>query len=277
MKNKLIEIVKGAVEVIRQEAGNFVAQVKSHEFKQDDIVTSADINAQAHYQKNLELNFPEFGIIGEEGLRKPGKDYFTVDPLDGTKAFARFQAYGVSTLLAMVQDEQVVAAFVGDVNTGDIYGFTPEDTEPFRIRFGVESLLRVSTYNLKDKYIVLHGPLSTHPEKIQRFVQPVANGGLFRNFEVMGGSCATLCARLWIGEVGAIVFDAPYETPWDMTPLIGMNKRLGFVSIAVDRKTGEAKLIEPELIREQQNKDYTEILVHKDNAQLVLDWLVKNN
>lgn len=277
MKNTLLNIVRKAVEIIRQEATVFVAEVKAHEFKQDDIVTTADTKTQQHYQDTLEAEFPDFGIIGEEGLRKPGENYFTVDPLDGTKAYARLQAHGVSTLFAMVEDNEVKAAFVGDVNTGDIYGFTPEDAEPFRIRFGVETALRAEKQDLSKKYVVLHGGLNSHPQNIQGVVQPIENGGCFKNFEIMGGSCGTLCARLWIGEVGAIVFDAPYDTPWDATPLIGMNQKLGFVSIAVDRETGEVKLIEPKLITEQRKKKYTEIVTHKDNAQEILDWFAQNN
>ncbi|MFA7194034.1 MAG: inositol monophosphatase family protein [Candidatus Paceibacterota bacterium] len=276
MKNTLIQIVRGAVDIIRNEAAIFTANAKENDRKKDDIVTSADFNAQNHYEKQLGENFPEYGIIGEEGLRKPGENYFTVDPLDGTKAFARLQAFGVSTLLAMVEKGEVVAAFVGDVNTNDVYGFTPEDEKPFRIRFGVETPLKVIAKDLHNQYAVLHSGLHDHPEKIQRIVQAHANGGCFKNFEVMGGSAGTLSARLWTGEIGAIVFDAPYETPWDATPLLGMNKKLGFVHIVIDKENGTAKIVEPELIREPRDKDYCEIIVHKDNAPVILDWFLNN-
>ena len=49
--------------------------------------------------------------------------YITVDPLDGTKAFIRRQSHGVGTMVAMVEEGQVVSAYVGDVNTQEIYGF----------------------------------------------------------------------------------------------------------------------------------------------------------
>ncbi len=277
VKGKLLKIVKEAVIIIQNEAATFTANAKAHEHKLDDIVTSADFSAQNHYEAELGEYFPEFGIIGEEGLRKPGTNYFTVDPLDGTKAFARRQSFGVSSMLAMVEGKEVVAALIGDVNTTDIYGFTPEDEKPFRIRFGVETPMEIKPKSLTEQYAVLHSSLDSHPEKVQRVVQSHKNDGCFRNFEVMGSSVGTLCARLWTGEVGAIVLDAPYETPWDTTPIIGINKKLGIVQILICRKTGEAKIVDAELIVEPRDVKFTTILVHRENAETIIDWFARNN
>src|SRR6185503_21353335 len=57
----------------------------------------------------------------------------TVDPLDGTKAFIRRQSQGVGTMVALVDDGRVQSAYIGDVNTQEIYGFRPASSSVHRI------------------------------------------------------------------------------------------------------------------------------------------------
>jgi fructose-1,6-bisphosphatase/inositol monophosphatase family enzyme len=273
MKKQLIQIINGAIQIIRNEAATFAVQAKENDFKNDDVVTSADYKAQNYYEEELTRTFPDFGIIGEEGLNKVAEDYFTVDPLDGTKAYSRKKATGVSTMLAAVQGGEVVAAFVGDANCEDIYGYTPEDETAFRIRFGVAVPMVLNPQELRKQYVVLHDNFSNQIPVIQKIVQPPELGGCFKNFEVMGGSIGTLCARLWMGEVGAIVIGANNETPWDSTPIIGINKKMGIVQIKVDRETGKAEIHNPVLVKEVVAKSYDEILVHESNAEQVVDFI----
>src|SRR5262249_35782822 len=88
--------------------------------KRDDVVTSADREAQSVYKKLIEERFPTFGLVAEEdNLRIPSKHkhgyFFTLDPVDGTKAFVRKQSYGVATMIALCTQTNVVAAYVGDI------------------------------------------------------------------------------------------------------------------------------------------------------------------
>ena len=59
--------------------------------------------------------------------------FFTVDPLDGTKAFVRRQSHGVGTMVALVEQGRVVSAYVGDINTQEIYGYRPGSRAVHRI------------------------------------------------------------------------------------------------------------------------------------------------
>ena len=95
------EAVRRAIRVI--EAQRFVAEVtaKDNEFQPDkaDFVTSADKAAQAVYVKLLRESFPDFGIVAEEdhlSVNPKAEIYFTVDPLDGTRAFIRRQSHGIT-------------------------------------------------------------------------------------------------------------------------------------------------------------------------------------
>src|SRR5262245_44738224 len=93
----LKELVRRAMMIIRNERQVFEATAKQgHTGNMDDVFTSADTKAQEVYIKSLRECFPDYAIVAEEGLvtqpaapsTQPGA-FFTVDPLDGTKAFVR--------------------------------------------------------------------------------------------------------------------------------------------------------------------------------------------
>src|SRR4029079_1003558 len=144
----LKELVRRALTTIRNERQIFEATAKrGHSGSMDDVFTSADTKAQAVYVKSLRECFPHHAIIAEEGsladplaTSVPPDAFFTVDPLDGTKAFVRRQSHGVGTMLALVEQAQVTAAYVGDVNTHEIYGYRP----------GSRLVHRVSEYEISE-------------------------------------------------------------------------------------------------------------------------------
>lgn len=67
--------------------------------------------------------------------------------------------------------------------------------------------------------------------------QGLSKGGLFKNIEVAGGSIGTHMARLWKSEVGAVLLQAGIQTPWDLTPVLGISNQLGFVWVKIDPKS----------------------------------------
>src|SRR6185295_2926270 len=116
--------VRRAMTIIRNERQIFEATAKQgHAGSMDDVFTSADTKAQDVYIKSLRECFPDYAILAEEDTvaaraaapTQPGV-FFTVDPLDGTKAFVRRQSHGVGTMVALVERGQVVSAYVGDIN-----------------------------------------------------------------------------------------------------------------------------------------------------------------
>lgn len=240
------EIVRRAIEEIWKNRAQFESTEKTSYKKERDFFTSADIAAQKIYVKKLRECFPTFGIIGEESnLSIPCTEvgvniYFTVDPLDGTKAFMRRQSHGIGTMLSLVCDGVVIAAVVGDIMTGEIYYFRPESNRVHRLNLGDDryEVLTIDTKrSLADQYILLREDPRSHSKSVQRMTQGLSKGGLFKNIEVAGGSIGTHMARLWKSEVGAVLLQAGIQTPWDLTPVLGISNQLGFVWVKIDPKS----------------------------------------
>jgi len=273
-------LMNEAVGIIRSEASSFTSKAKDHyEAGKEDIVTSADRAAQKHYLDGLTESFPGCGLVGEEdGLRRPctigGEDfYFTIDPLDGTKAFARQQSFGVGTMIGVVHNDKIIAGYIGDVNTGEIFSYSPTTT-PTRTRWGVTTPLLDHAAMAPQKSVIMSNtPIAEFPDVIQRFVQKHDKGGLWKDSEVGGGSYGTFVARLWKGEVGALLYDPFYNTPWDRTPVAGLSSALGYVSIRLDPKTGQVfDVFEFGPITQVEEFPWIRIDVHRDNLDQVLKW-----
>lgn len=234
----LKELVRRAIALIRSHRIGFEVFDKAGYDGSPDLFTSADLAAQGSYLRSLGECFPEYGVVAEEdGLRVPcrldGVDaYFTVDPLDGTKAFARGQSFGVATQVALVIDGRVAAAYVGDVCTHEIYGYRPESPKVHRISEydTATELNRVDRTRPLDRQVALlrEAPEDHHP-LIADLVRPAGRGGTTRGYEITSGSIGISMSRLWKGEVGMHVLTAGWQTPWDGTPIIGMAERLGLV------------------------------------------------
>jgi len=282
MYQQMLAMVQNAIQIIQEEAAVFSQKTKTHySGTEDDLVTSADIKAQAMYVEAIQANFPNDGLIGEEnGLNikpKKGYGYFTVDPLDGTKAFGRTQSTGCGTMIAHVDANNIVDAMcIGDINTGEIYGFGPEDL-PTRIRFGVKTLMKINAATpLENRYILLKDHQEEYPAVIQKMSR-AKNGGLFKDIEITSGSIGLIMARLWKNEVAVLILRANgFDTPWDNTPLIGMNKALGIVHLRLDIKTNHIEVFDPEIPKDVIERDWVEILTHKDYAAQIINWIKTN-
>jgi fructose-1,6-bisphosphatase/inositol monophosphatase family enzyme len=282
-KNNMYQLmeamVKEAIQIIQSEAAVFSQKVKTHySGSEDDLVTSADLKAQDMYVSMIQKLFPNEGLIGEEnGLNTPAKEghgYFTIDPLDGTKAFGRMQSIGSGTMIAHVNKDGVVdAVCIGDINTGEIYGFG-EGHKPSRTRFGVKSPMKAhGDIPLTKKYVLLKDHTEDFPGVLQKLFR-AKNGGIFKDIEISSGSIGLLVARLWKNEVGMFVLRPDgFNTPWDNTPLIGMNKVMDIVHIKYNIAAKEVEVFDPTLPKEITKKDYIEILIHKDYADEVIDWI----
>lgn len=224
----LKEIVRRAMLEIRNQRYSFEATVKQgYSGSMDDVFTTADTNAQAIFEGLIRESLPGVGLIGEEGLSVPctleGVDaYITIDPLDGTKAFVRRQSHGVGTMVALVVDGEVVSAWVGDINTLEMFGYRPGGTKVHRIS-GFETAQNLSEVERAtdpaDCYVLLRDMPETWPIE-----DTVAR---FRKSHVDGSSIGTWLARLWKGEYGAVIIDPSVETPWDSMPIIGISQQLG--------------------------------------------------
>lgn len=238
----LKEAVRRAMVTIRRERLIFEATIKeSYAGNMDDVFTSADTKAQEVYLRTFTECFPDCGVICEEGnLKIESKNgfYFTVDPLDGTKAYTRRQSHGVSTMVALVYEDEVIAAYIGDVNTNEIYGYRPGSNKVHRITDldSFETLKQAASLNsgVESSYALLRDPLDKYSEKTRPTIQ------LFKSYESMGSSIGTWAARLWKGEVQALFLTKGFETPWDSTPVIGISQKLNYSFYRLDGAEWEA-------------------------------------
>jgi fructose-1,6-bisphosphatase/inositol monophosphatase family enzyme len=172
--------------------------------------------AQAVYLKSLAECFLDYGVIAEEGSPPliPGMTrFFTVDPLDRTRAFVRRQSHGIATMVVLVENAEVISAYIGDVNTQDFYGFRPGSTKVHRITgYEASEHLTWTKGPLNERYILLRDPPEAYAPPSRELLSR------FKSYEVEGGSIGTWLARLWKGEVGAALIPAGTDTPWDMAP-----------------------------------------------------------
>ncbi len=262
----LKELVRRATVVIRNERTIFEAKIKEgYKGKMDDVLTTADTKAQGVYLRSLTECFPDYGIIGEEdSLRIATSDkcdglYFTVDPLDGTKAYVRRQSHGVGTMIALARDGIVLSAYVGDINTEEIYGYRPGSEKVHRIT-------RLDTYErlgqedpkpIIERHALLRNPADQY--------SPLTRATLrkFKNHEVTGSSIGIWLAQLWKGEIGAAFMEPGTDTPWDSTPIIGISKKLGYTFLKPNGdQTGWVEY-EPIIPLEVYQREHETLIVHR--------------
>lgn len=280
--------VARAIEHIRARQFTFQASEKEgYEKGAGDFVTDADRGAQRVYEKIFRESFPDFGIVAEEdGLatpcRHPKRDlWLTVDPLDGTKAFIRGQSHGVGTMVSLVCDGKVIAAYVGDVMTGEIYGYRPGSESVWRInRAGRAVRLAVDASRpLAGQYLLFRASPAKHSTLVQAMAGEAERSGrpLFKDIAVDGGSIGVGMARLWKGEVGAMAILPSVETPWDSSPVRGISEKLGFVEVAV-REDGtfwehESRPVLPAVGKRESES----LFIHKSRLPELDEWVRRAN
>ena len=260
----LKEAVRRAATVIRAQRQNFESQTKlSYAGTMDDVFTSADRAAQEVYLRTFTECFPGCGVIGEEDSLSipavaPITAYFTVDPIDGTRAFIRRQSHGISTMVALVDRGEVISAYIGDISSDEVYGYRPGSSRVHRITrlddFETLDPAPPPVSSLNEIFGLLRDPPHAYSAQTQKLVER------FRGYEVMGSSIGTWAARLWKGEVRALLYAKGFETPWDSTPVIGISRKLGYVWLRPE--DGGWVQYEPELPLKPVRRDHDALVVH---------------
>ena len=76
-------------------------------------VTVADWEAEVAMRKMILANYPEHGIVGEEGgaVRENAEFVWVLDPIDGTKNYAS-GSYQFGTLVSLLQDSNYVLGII---------------------------------------------------------------------------------------------------------------------------------------------------------------------
>lgn len=262
----LKEMVRRAIEAIQAQQFSFEAEQKTTSYSERDIVTSADFAAQEIYLKLIRECLPGVGVIAEEDELRippaPGNELFiTVDPLDGTRAFARRQSHGVGTMVALCRGDEVISAFVGDVMTKEIFGYRPESTKVHRIsKYNIGMRLEEPRdVPLSQRYLLLRdepSSFSLHAQKL--FFGPTNR--VFCSYEITSGSVGIQFSRLWKDEVAGIVIAPAEVTPWDFNPVYGISNQLGYVFLEIHAD----RLVQANLgaLREFLGCPYEMLIVH---------------
>ena len=263
----LKETMRRATVAIRSERASFEAHTKqSYSGTMDDVFTSADTRAQQIYLQAFQECFPNCGVIGEEDslVIEPASGcnaYFTVDPLDGTKAFVRRQSDGVGTMVALVYDGKIISAYVGDINTEEVYGYRPGSDHVHRItRLDTFEVLRKEeSSDARKKHALLRNPIHFYSPAAQKLISQ------FKNYEVIGSSIGTWMARLWKREVGAVFMEPGWETPWDTTPIIGISQKLGYVFLRPKTSQDGWEEYLPIISKVKYQREHETMVIHKDD------------
>lgn len=241
------EAVRRGMGEIRNKLASFEVQEKPSEYKLEDQVTDADYAAQRAMKKVLEENMPWAGIIAEEsGLKKECAHktqqlIFTIDPLDGTRAFVRKQSDGIGCMLALVErkinrrngeiTEEVISVCIGDIMTLEMYYYRPESPVVHRIHKDRRDKMN---YAVKShRRLLMLDDLRLFPPFFSELSHP--KDGYFQSIAIANGSIGTNMARLWKGEVEAVLLQKTHVTPWDLTPVWGVSNKLGFKFIRLEQ------------------------------------------
>lgn len=264
----LKELIRRAMVTIRNERFVFEATAKqAYGGTMDDVFTSADTKAQEVYLRGFQESFPFCGVIAEEqGLNIPPRlgcnVVFTVDPLDGTKAYVRRQSHGVGTMVAVLKGNDVIGAYVGDVNTDELYGFRPGSNSVWRISKldAFERLDYKGGDKLNASYMLLRDPEHAYSDLSKKLLPQ------FKNYESSGGSIGIWFARLWKREVGALLIPPGWETPWDSNPVIGISNKLGYVFLRPDAQHGDRwSVFHPRAVMSKFERKHDLLVVHRED------------
>ncbi len=224
----LKDMARRAHRTITKELGVFTQKAKVNEHKAEDVVTSADYAAQKEIVRVIKECLPFAGIVAEEDLRKEPtrkrKFYVTIDPVDGTKAFARKQSDGIGCLISYVLDGDIIGALVMDIMTGEIYYYRPGSKKVHRLSPARHEILKHAS---KDKKrVLLYDDPRIYSDIVQACTHP--QGGFFASVDVSNGSIGTNLAKLWKGEVQAVILKPAFSQPWDYAPVVGISHMLGY-------------------------------------------------
>ncbi|MDP3947677.1 MAG: inositol monophosphatase [bacterium] len=172
-----------------------------------DIVTELDVKTEELIASRLKEVYPSIEFFGEElGGNDKAERFWLLDPIDGTAHFMRGIPF-CTTMLALIEDGQVVFSLIYNFVTKDMY---------FAERGGGSKLngtpIHVSSRPLKDAYISVEANHHKN-ENLNKFILirkkcPIITT-MSAGFEY--GLIAT-------GKIEARVCFDPYGKDWDYAP-----------------------------------------------------------
>lgn len=262
---------------IRNQLDSFSYQTKDNPNKLDDQVTSADYAAQKAIVDMITKCFPDAWIIAEENnLKKPCTHptqqlFFTLDPLDGTRAYVRMQSDGIWSMIWVVLDNEIIGAAIADVMTKEIYLLNPST---WRVeRHHPRRFLELEYESRKHFRIATMEDPRMYVEAIARISHP--STWYFDSISVTNGSIGTNVARVRKNEASAFMFRSWAPMPRDWVPVVWISLAMWFVFLSYDKDTN-AWIKTEKLWSVYGGEILTEtLMIHKSEVDEFIEWYNK--
>ncbi|MDP3769897.1 MAG: inositol monophosphatase family protein [Candidatus Sungbacteria bacterium] len=272
------EAVRQAMVVIRGQRTSFTTFEKEGYGGKPDCYTSADKAAQEIYIRILRSYFPDYGIIAEEQelqipCTHPSLDlWFTVDPLDGTKAYIKKRSHGIGSMVSLSLGDTVIAACIGDVMTGETFWFQPRSNVYRTCDDISEQMVVDGDRPLAEQYLLLDDNPLNLPSYIQACARPLSQGGLFKKIWIASGGIGLFMAQLWKGEVGGVVLSPGHDTPWDSNPVFGISRQMGFVFLYYDNVRDFFMSVPMPALKSVVSREHELFIIHRSRFEELSKW-----
>jgi len=98
----------------------------------------------------------------------------------------------------------------------------------------------------------------------------------FKSYTIDSGSIALSFTKLWVGEVDGILLEGKKtEKPWDLLPILGICKKLGFVFLDAKRLCFDHNLLSlreeyylpMKIIKDRFMRENPTLIVHRDHLK----------
>ncbi len=172
----------------------------------------------------------------------------------------------------------MIAAYVGNVFNGDIIGYRPRSPHVHRLDTMMAKPMLLEKIRrdrpLSAQCVLLRDP----PEDVSPAAAWLARGGetrLFKSHLIHGGSIGVGFSQLWVGAVGAMILEPCAETPWDLCPVLGISRKLGFRFYHLEASLADGVLRETSPVPRPvvQTINHTRLVAHPANADEINAWL----
>jgi len=208
MEQFIKNLAKGAGAILREGFGKELQITEKGSFW--NFATQYDYAAEKFVIEKIRSKYPSHGILGEEsGHQGSKKQFWLIDPLDGTRNFSRGLPF-FCVLIAFIRDGKVVLGTVYDPTHDEMF-FAKRNSGAYlngkRIHVGpvdkLESAMASTSWNAE-----------TSPKKVSGKIQNmILQKQIWNNSICSGGLTLAYVAA------GRLDFDlSSFGQPWDYAP-----------------------------------------------------------
>ena len=210
-----LEIAVDAAKIAGQILRDMLESASSRMKAPKDLVTDADLAAQAAIEKRILGEFPTHFFLGEESATTQEnweafatKDYcWVVDPLDGTVNYVhRLPSFAVS--ISLMRNKQSVLGVVFDPMAGELF----TAVEGKGAHLNGKPIQASSVHRLEDAMVAVSFPPQVHRESIEikQFIEVLLASQSVRR---LGSAALNLC---YVANGRLDAYWANSLKPWDV-------------------------------------------------------------